>query len=160
MLPLLSLATSMSYSSFVVRWCVATLWFLTNQRPRNYHTQKHRQRIDILSGPALRAVPAKTLFYAYSYESPFKYHAGIFGGGGLRLSIFCLFWGEGWGVQNLGKDDYIILECSLTSLPVYCLNGDWLHRWPFVQKWRRNETQFNLNLYWPSKIVAAKLYWV
>ena len=43
------------------------LRILSNQRPRNYLTQTHRyihrytdtQRIDILSGPALRAAPAK-----------------------------------------------------------------------------------------------------
>merc|ERR1711942_529746 len=34
--------------------------FSTNQRPRNYLTHTHKQRIDILSGPALRAAPAKT----------------------------------------------------------------------------------------------------
>ena len=39
--------------------------FSTNQRPRNYlthtHTYTHTHRIDILSGPALRAAPAKIL---------------------------------------------------------------------------------------------------
>ena len=33
--------------------------FSTNQRPRNYLRYTHRQRINILSGPALRAAPAK-----------------------------------------------------------------------------------------------------
>ena len=34
----------------------------TNQRPRNLSTQIHTQRIDILSGPALGAAPAKIEF--------------------------------------------------------------------------------------------------
>ena len=39
--------------------------FSTNQRPRNYLTQTNSQRIHILSGPALRAAPAKILTKAY-----------------------------------------------------------------------------------------------
>ena len=45
----------------------------TNQRPRNYltHTDTHihREKINILSGPALRAAPAKILKLALSLKS-------------------------------------------------------------------------------------------
>ena len=52
--------------------------FPTNQRPRNYLRYTHTHRIDILSGPALRAAPAKKSLtqshagegYAKDMESP------------------------------------------------------------------------------------------
>ena len=42
-----------------------------------------------------------TIYYAYLYESPFKYYISILG------------WG--WGVQNSGKPAYIILARSLNG---------------------------------------------
>ena len=50
-----------------------------------------------------------TIYYEYSNKSPFKYYVSILWGvGGLRPCLFCLFGGR-WVVQNLGKLAYIIL---------------------------------------------------
>ena len=62
---------------------------------------------------AFRKPEFSTIYYTYSNESPSKYYISVLGGvGGLRPCLFCLFRG-GWGVQNLGKPAYIILERSL-----------------------------------------------
>ena len=57
-----------------------------------------------------------TLYYTYSNELSSKYYISALGGvGGLRPCLFAYFRG-GWGVHNLEKPAYIILEHSLWQL--------------------------------------------
>ena len=59
------------------------------------------------------------IYNAYSNKSPFKYYISILGGGrvGVWGHAYLLILGVGgWGVQNLEKPTYIILERSLISV--------------------------------------------